>query len=136
MIMELANQRLQTAGIPTISDEDATLLYVVLLALYEEGVRPTLSEVHHKLKGMYELFGESSVSEHHCSWEVEQNFLAYYLSLCSVYEVLIDGVVQSHQLSSIRSILKTKISKSDNRSSETVILLKQTPGKNKIGESI
>lgn len=59
------NNLLKCAGLPALSDADALLLYIVIITLYDEGIRPTYSEIHHKLRGKYRY---DNVREYKAKW--------------------------------------------------------------------
>eukprot|EP01056_Protomagalhaensia_sp_Gyna25_P002665 Protomagalhaensia_sp_Gyna_25__2664@NODE_251_length_4179_cov_46_583333_g193_i0_p2_GENE_NODE_251_length_4179_cov_46_583333_g193_i0NODE_251_length_4179_cov_46_583333_g193_i0_p2_ORF_typecomplete_len405_score39_72OHA/PF14418_6/3_4e15OHA/PF14418_6/8e02OSTHTH/PF12872_7/0_0002_NODE_251_length_4179_cov_46_583333_g193_i020753289 len=90
-------------GIPPLHESDTLLLYLVILALYKEGVRPTYSEVHYKLK------------EYQSPWDVERNFLVYYLLQPQRYLLKNGPTVLNPSAATARLLLTQHISRSRSR---------------------
>lgn len=126
------NRRLQTLGVAKLNEEDAFLLYLCIIRLYEEGVKPTFAEIHFKLK------------EAHASDDLLEKFLIFYLIQSDWYNVLIEGQVLSPNLdTNCRKLISClEKNKGDLRGrqrkqnmkrfryslTDTVVLLKRTPG--------
>eukprot|EP01053_Blabericola_migrator_P000105 Blabericola_migrator_1__104@NODE_1026_length_5664_cov_316_922458_g706_i0_p1_GENE_NODE_1026_length_5664_cov_316_922458_g706_i0NODE_1026_length_5664_cov_316_922458_g706_i0_p1_ORF_typecomplete_len651_score65_53OHA/PF14418_6/3_3e16OSTHTH/PF12872_7/0_00022_NODE_1026_length_5664_cov_316_922458_g706_i016093561 len=103
MMAVLDNSLLQTLGIPPLHESDNLLLYLVILALYKEGVRPTYSEVHYKLK------------EYQSPWDVERSFLVYYLLQPHRYTLQNGSTTLDSNVATARLLLTQHISRSRSR---------------------
>ncbi|EZG44852.1 OST-HTH associated domain protein, partial [Gregarina niphandrodes] len=69
------NDQLVAEGVPSLTEQDAFLLYLMILLLYEEGVEPSKAEILFKLR------------EHNASDALVQHAIAYYAATPQWYEV-------------------------------------------------
>eukprot|EP01055_Gregarina_sp_Pseudo9_P000375 Gregarina_sp_Pseudo_9__374@NODE_1242_length_1746_cov_176_554774_g1168_i0_p1_GENE_NODE_1242_length_1746_cov_176_554774_g1168_i0NODE_1242_length_1746_cov_176_554774_g1168_i0_p1_ORF_typecomplete_len527_score57_32OHA/PF14418_6/3_9e16OSTHTH/PF12872_7/0_0012_NODE_1242_length_1746_cov_176_554774_g1168_i0621642 len=101
--------QLQALSVAPLHESDNLLLYLVILALYKEGVRPTYSEVHYKLK------------EYQSPWDVERSFLVYYLLQPQRYILKIGTNVLESNVTVARQLLTQHMSRSRSRKSHSPV---------------
>lgn len=105
----LDSSLLQTLGVAPLHESDNLLLYLVILALYKEGVRPTYSEVHYKLK------------EYHSPWDIERSFLVYYLLQPHRYVLKFGSTILESNITVARQLLTQHMTRSRSRKTHSPV---------------